>query len=265
VKGLNLIQSSPASLNPNISQKALGIDQTKYLNASSFEQACIPFQEATSKYSSKELDTLMNDQYHQAGTICYSIDEFRATDHAKANAHVGLYEIHYYPSSIQRPSWWTDIPGHTSHVRPLFGLKIVDLTRIIAAPSVVRDLAQMGASVMRITAPHVADMSQLQLDLGWGKWNAHLDLRKEEYRAELQNLIMDADVVIDGYRPDVLKKWGFGKDEILDLVKGREKGIIYAHENCYVSVMFWSLYLLCQLRLGMERALGTQVRLAADQ
>jgi len=94
----------------------------------------------------------------------------------------------------------------------------------------------MGASVMRITAPHVTDMSQLQSDLGWGKWNAHLDLRKQEHRAQLEKLIMDADVVIDGYRPNVLKKWGFGKDKILDLVKGREKGIIYARENCYVSV-----------------------------
>jgi len=64
-------------------------------------------------------------------------------------------------------------------------------------------------------------MSQLQLDLRWGKWNAHLDLRKQEH---LESLIMDADVFIDGYRLNVLKKWGFRKDEILDLVKGREKG-----------------------------------------
>jgi len=207
------------------------------MNAPSFKQACIPFQEATSMYSSRQLDVLMNDQHHQAGTICYSIDEFRASDHARANAHVGLYDIHHHPNPVQRPSWWSHIPEHTSHARPLFGLKIVDLTRIIAAPSVVRDLAEMGASVMRITAPHVPDMSQLQLDLGWGKWNSHLDLRNQEDRTKLEALIMDADVVIDGYRPSILKKWGFGKDEILDLVKGRDKGIIYAHENCYVCVI----------------------------
>jgi len=81
------MHTSSASLNPNISQNALGIDRVKYLNASSFKQACIPFQEAASKYSSKELDTLMNDQHRQAGTICNSIDEFRGSDHAKANAY----------------------------------------------------------------------------------------------------------------------------------------------------------------------------------
>ena len=62
---------------------------------------------------------------------------------------------------------------------------------------------------------------------------------------ELKILIMDADVVIDGYCPDVLKKWGFEKDEILDLVKGREKGIIYAYENCYVSVIVVSSVSVC--------------------
>lgn len=222
-----------ASMDANPSQKALGINREKYLGLPSFKEACSVFKETTSKHFAQELDTLMNDQYRQAGTICHSIDEFRASEQGQANAHVGLYEIHHHPSTHQRPSWWTDVTKQTSPTRPLFGLKIVDLTRIIASPTAVRELAEMGASVMRITAPHITDMSQLQLDLGWGKWNSHLDLRKEGDRAQLRELIMDADVVIDGYRPNVMKKWGFGKEEILEMVRGREKGIIYAHENCY--------------------------------
>ncbi|KAJ3564761.1 hypothetical protein NP233_g8079 [Leucocoprinus birnbaumii] len=222
-----------ASMNATPCETALGIDREKYHNLSTFQEACTILKEAILKYTSQELDTLINDQYRQAGTICYSVDEYRASEHGKANAHVGLYEIHHHPNPTQRPTWWTDTPKHTSPARPLFGLKVVDLTRIIASPTIGRELAELGASVMRITAPHVTDMSQLQLDLGWGKWNAHLDLRKEDDRAQLRELIMDADVVIDGYRPDVMKKWGFGKEDILDMVKGREKGIIYAHENCY--------------------------------
>ena len=94
------------------------------------------------------------------------------------------------------------------------------------APSVtpLTNFADQTTPRPMLMAPRVTDMSQLQLDLRWGKWNAHLDLRKQEHRAQLESLIMDADVFIDGYRPNVLKKWGFGKDEILDLVKGREKG-----------------------------------------
>lgn len=177
----------------------------------------------------------MNDKYLQAGTICNSIEEYRQTEHGKANAKVGLYEIHRLPNSNQPPVWWNDAPELTSPARPLFGLKIVDLTRIIAAPTMVRDLAEMGASVMRITAPHITDLSQLQFDLGWGKWNASLDLRNEEDREKLRKLIREADIVVDGYRPNALKKWGFGKEEILEMVKTRRKGLIYVHENCYVS------------------------------
>jgi hypothetical protein len=224
-------------MDPNPSQTALGIDRGKYLELSLFEEACAVFEQAALKHSALELDSLMNDKYRQAGTICYSIDEFRASEHGKANAHVGLYEVHHHPNPVQPPTWWTDVPEHSSPSRPLFGLKIVDLTRIIASPTVARELAEMGASVIRVTAPHITDMSLLQLDLGWGKWNSHLDLRKEEDRAQLRDLIMDADAIIDGYRPNVMKKWGFGKEEILEMVEGREKGIIYAHENCYVSIL----------------------------
>jgi hypothetical protein len=223
-------------MDANPSQTALGIDRKMHLGLFSFKEACAVFEDTLSKHSTQELDSLMNEKYRQAGTICHSIDEFRASEHGRANAHVGLYEVHHYPNPTQPPAWWTDIPEQTTYTRPLFGLKIVDLTRIIASPTVVRELAEMGASVMRVTAPHITDMSQLQLDLGWGKWNSHLDLRKDEDRAQLRRLIMEADVVIDGYRPYVLKKWGFGKEEILEMIKGREKGIIYAHENCYVSI-----------------------------
>ncbi len=198
--------------------------------------------------SADDIDTLMNDTHREAGTICNSIEEYRHTEQGKANSHVGLYEIHHYPNPNQPPTWWTDVPGLTSPAHPLFGLKIVDLTRIIAAPTIVRDLAQMGANVMRITAPHITDMSQLHFDLGWGKWNAQLDFRRAEDREKLRKLIMEADIVVDGYRPGALKKWGFGKEEILEMAKERPKGLIYAHENCYVSAIQYPIFVLDLMR-----------------
>jgi crotonobetainyl-CoA:carnitine CoA-transferase CaiB-like acyl-CoA transferase len=113
-------------------------------------------------------------------------------------------------------------------------MKVLDLTRIIAGPAISRELAELGASVMRITAPHQPDISALHVDLNWGKWNASLDLRDEGDRDKLRALILQSDVVLDGYRPGVMEKWGFGKDDILSLFEGRERGIIYARENCYV-------------------------------
>ena len=122
----------------------------------------------------------------------------------------------------------------SSPQRPLAGLKVVDLTRVIAAPTITRSLAEMGASVMRVTSPNVTDHSALHQDLSWGKWNCHLDLKKNpDDRQKLAELIKDADVVVEGYRPGAMARNGFSRDDIFELVKDRDRGIIHVRENCY--------------------------------
>lgn len=202
------------------------------LPAKSHEEALLPFIETISQIESEELQALETDKYRQAGTICYSTDEYKASDHGKANAHVGLFEIHEHPNSVQQPSWWPT-SEETSVSRPLAGLKVVDLTRIIAGPAVSRGLAELGASVIRITAAHLPDLSALHVDMNWGKWNATLDLRDAVDREKLRELVTDADVFLQGYRPEVFDKFGFGEKGILEMMKDRERGIVYARENCY--------------------------------
>lgn len=130
------------------------------------------------------------------------------------------------------PGWWP-ATRRTSAARPLGGLKVVDLTRVIAGPAVSRGLAELGASVMRVTAPHLADMSHLHADLNHGKWNASLDLRRDQDRQRLRALLADADVFLQGYRPGVLDKFGFGEADVLAMARERGRGIIYCAENCY--------------------------------
>jgi hypothetical protein len=115
----------------------------------------------------------------------------------------------------------------------LAGLKIVELTRVIAGPAIGRGLAELGASVMRVTASHLPDFSGLQADLNWGKWNCNLDLREAEDRQRLKELILDADVVINGYRPEVYRKYGFEAEQVFELVRNRDRGILYVRENCF--------------------------------
>lgn len=218
-------------MNASPIEQALGVDPNEPVT--DYGSGCEIYQSKISQLNASELDTLMNDQYRQAGTTCYSTEEYKASEHGKANAHVGLYEVHHIANLKQAPSWWKPVEGRTSAERPLFGLKVVDLTRIIASPAITRELAELGASVMRITSPNVTDMTTLLCDLGWGKWNAHLDLTKAEDRAKLRELIEECDVVVDGYRPGVMQKWGFGKDDILGFFKEKERGVIYVHENCY--------------------------------
>lgn len=221
------------SLNPQICQDVLEIPLDARSSTTSIGAASEIYQEKVSKFDAAEIESLMNDKYRQAGTTCWSTEEYKSSEHGKANAHVGLFEIHYVPNPKQAPRWWTDVEGKTSASRPLFGLKIVDLTRIVASPAVTRELAELGASVMRITSPNITDFTALNLDMGWGKWNAHLDLTREEDRKVLRSLIEECDVVVDGYRPGVMKKWGFGKEEILGFFAEKDRGVIYAHENCY--------------------------------
>lgn len=177
----------------------------------------------------------MNEQYKQAGTIALSSDEFRASEHGKANENVSLYSLSRVEESQQPKAWWPEEPSMPSSAeRPLAGLKVVDLTRVIAAPTITRSLAEMGASVMRVTSPNITDHWTLHPDLNWGKWNCSLDLKKNpEDKEALAALIKEADVVVEGYRPGAMTRNGFGREDIFNLVKDRDRGIIHVRENCY--------------------------------
>ncbi|KAL3417210.1 hypothetical protein PVAG01_11210 [Phlyctema vagabunda] len=225
------------SMNPDPSLDCIGLPHE--MDAASVEDSWIPFQEKISQLDSQTLQNLASKKYKQAGTICYTKEEYASSAHGKANSHVGLFEIHNDPSSKQPPSWWPSTPL-TSARRPLAGLKVLDITRVIAAPSITRGLAEMGASVMRVTSPNLVDYSTLHCDLNWGKWNCHLDFTKEEDREALRKLILEADVVVEGYRPGVLDKYGLGRENVLKLCKDRSRGVIFARENCYGWNGEWS-------------------------
>ncbi|RVD85671.1 uncharacterized protein DFL_003982 [Arthrobotrys flagrans] len=184
------------------------------------ESAVDRIQAVTSKIDSAELDELMNEQFRQAGTISYTAEEYFNSEHGKANSKVGLYEITKDPKSSQPATWWKeDASAPSSPKRPLAGLKVVDLTRVIASPAISRGLAEMGASVMQVTSPQLTDLSIVHQDLNWGKWNCHLHLKDEEDEEKLRQLIREANVVIDGYRPGVMDRLGFGREAVFDLVK----------------------------------------------
>ncbi|KAL6705948.1 hypothetical protein ACN47E_006227 [Coniothyrium glycines] len=217
------------SMNPEPTQDSLGLPHQMDVSP---HEPWTPYVEKLSQISSADMQVLASDKSKQAGTICWTRQEFQESEHGKANAHIGLYETHALPSPTQPPCWWPATP-QTSPARPLAGLKVVDLTRVIAAPAVTRGLAELGASVMRVAAPHITDMSSLHIDLNWGKWNTHLDLRQAAARDTLRALVRDADVVVQGYRPGVLDKYGFSAEGLLAATKDRARGLIVVRENCY--------------------------------
>lgn len=96
--------------------------------------------------------------------------------------------------------------------RPLAGLRVLDLTRIIAGPVATRFLAAFGASVLRIDPPGWDEVGNIP-EMTPGKRCATLDLKSGEGRRALAGLIAEADVLVHGYRADALERIGFGDAE----------------------------------------------------
>jgi crotonobetainyl-CoA:carnitine CoA-transferase CaiB-like acyl-CoA transferase len=104
--------------------------------------------------------------------------------------------------------------------RPLEGVRVLDLTRVLAGPTCARSLAEHGADVLKISAGHLPDSGPMDLDTGIGKLSARLDLRNEEEISVLKNLIRGADVFSQSYRPGTLAARGFSPEALAAMRPG---------------------------------------------
>ncbi len=120
--------------------------------------------------------------------------------------------------------------------RPLSGLKVLDLTRIIAGPVGGRALAAHGATVMRIASPALPFIDWAVKDTGQGKYSAYCDLTTEEGRQTLARLVADADIVLDAYRPCALERLGFGPADLARL----RPGIVHVSLNAWGQQGPWA-------------------------
>jgi hypothetical protein len=93
--------------------------------------------------------------------------------------------------------------------RPLEGLRVLDLTRILAGPVATRFLAAYGADVLRIDPPDWDEPAVLP-EVTAGKRRARLDLTRNDDRKIFEERLSEADVIVHGYRSDALEKLGFG-------------------------------------------------------
>ncbi|MCB1647335.1 MAG: CoA transferase [Pseudomonadales bacterium] len=103
--------------------------------------------------------------------------------------------------------------------KPLTGIRVLDLTRILAGPVCGRTLATYGADVMLINSPRLPNIRAI-VDTSRGKRSAWLDLEHTEGRKGLENLIRDANVFVQAYSPDSLARRGYGPAELAALSPG---------------------------------------------
>ncbi|MEQ8653559.1 MAG: CoA transferase [Kiloniellales bacterium] len=138
--------------------------------------------------------------------------------------------------------------------RPLAGVKVLDLTRVIAGPVAGRCLAAHGAEVLRVAGAHLPFMPPLVIDSGRGKRSCHLDLREAEGAEALDRLLEDADVFVQSYRPGALAAKGFGPEA----VAAKRPGIVHASLSAYGEVGPWAsrrgFDSLVQTATGFNRA-----------
>ena len=104
--------------------------------------------------------------------------------------------------------------------RPLSGIRVLDLTRVLAGPTCARTLAEHGADVLRITGAHLPSLGYQELDTGHGKLAAHLDLREPGDVDILRGLVRKADVFSQGYRPGTLANRGLSPEELAAIRSG---------------------------------------------
>ena len=164
-----------------------------------------------------------------AGGMVRSMEEWAIHPQAAAIASLPLMDIVKIADSPPEP-----LPDGS---RPLSGVRVLDLTRVLAGPTCARTLAEHGADVMKITAGHLPNIGYQEYDTGHGKLNATLDLRDGRQMETLRGLVRQTDVFSQGYRPGTLGGRGLSPEELAEL----RPGIVYislsafSHEGPWAS------------------------------
>lgn len=169
----------------------------------------------------------------QAGlvvTALRSFDNWDATPQGQALATQPLLTVTRTGDAAPLP-----LPPLAADARPLSGVRVLELTRILAGPVGGRTLAAHGADVLLLNAPHLPNISAIA-DTSRGKRSALLDLREPSGRTALAGLLRDAHVFVQGYRPGALADLGYGPQQ----VAAARPGIVYVSLSAYGTQGPWA-------------------------
>ncbi len=163
-----------------------------------------------------------------AGGMVRSMSEWAEHPQAAAIASLPLLEIDRIGDSPPEP-----LPEGS---RPLAGVRVLDLTRVLAGPTCARTLAEHGADVLKVTAQHLPSSGIQEFDTGHGKLSTHLDLRDANDLETLRGLVRETDVFSQGYRPGTLAQRGLSPQDLAQL----RPGIVYVSLSAFGRVGPWA-------------------------
>lgn len=163
------------------------------------------------------------------GAKCRSPEEWDASLQGQLLARRPVVEVLKLGESAPEPFAKTG-------AAPLDGMRVLDLTRVLAGPACARALAQYGADVLAIAGPDLPSVPYFVSDTGHGKRSAFLDLKTQAGADRLRDLVRGADVFSQGYRSGAMRRLGFGPAELAKL----RPGVIVVEINCYGHDGAWS-------------------------
>jgi CoA-transferase family III len=157
-----------------------------------------------------------------------SHDEWAATPHAGSLSELPPFTIEKIGEAPPRP--WP------AGDRPLAGVRVLDLSRVIAGPVAGRTLAVHGADVLLISGPDLPAIFWLTVDTGRGKLSSFVELKSEAGRGALRDLLAQADIFSQGYRPKALAALGFSPEQAAKI----SPGIVYVSLSAYGHIGPWA-------------------------
>ena len=182
---------------------------------------------AVAKWNALELEEALVAAKGVGGMV-RTMDEWAQHPQAAAIATLPLMEIVKIGESDPEP-----LPAGD---RPLSGVRVLDLTRVLAGPTCARTLAEHGADVLKVTGAHLPNIGYQEYDTGHGKLSTHLDLREQSDLDTLKGLVKNADVFSQGYRPGTLGNRGLSPEELAEI----RPGLVYVSLCAFSHVGPWA-------------------------
>ncbi|KAF4947672.1 hypothetical protein FGADI_10243 [Fusarium gaditjirri] len=195
---------------------------------------------ATRKQVSEQTVDWASIDLENCGTVegkvaIYALRSYRQWDKLPQSKAISNFPICIKQLSKSPPN---SLPSRMQpgNLKCLQGLRVVEMSRVIAAPLCGKTLAAHGAEVIWVTSPTLPDLPRVDREFGRGKKTVQLDIHNSEDRKQLLGLLKDCDVFVQGYRPGSLASYGLSQDELREI----NPNIIVANMSAFGPEGPWS-------------------------
>jgi hypothetical protein len=192
--------------------------------------------EKIANWSRIDFETVSTVEGRMANYAVRTYQEWDALPQSKAISNFPIDVTPLFPPTAPSkdtglPTW---MPKGSS--RSLQGLRVVEMSRVIAAPLCGKTLAAHGADVIWVTSPNLPDLPTMDRDFGRGKRTVHIDIQKPDDKSKLLELLATCDVFVQGFRPGALASYGLSPEELVKI----NPDIIIANMSAFGPRGHWS-------------------------